>query len=429
MRKSAFTLLSIAYLLYAGAAAGRELVAQDPSRLGFDPKRLARLDDRAREAVDDGIVAGAVLLVQRHGQPVYHRAFGVSNAATGDPMAADDLFRIASMTKPITSLGVLILFEEGHFLLDDAIGRYLPSFNRTFEVAVPTEDGFELVPAERPITIRHLLTHTSGISYRFNDVEPLTSTYENAGIDDGLGNQDITLADWTRRLAEQPLAHQPGEAWLYGLNTDVLGRLVEVTSGQRLDRFFAERIFQPLGMADTYFEVPAGKRGRIAAVHRRDRDGTLRPVADGLVIDGSDAFDVAYPYDGTIGFLSGGAGITSTAADYARFLQLLLNGGELDGVRLLGRKTVELMLANQTGHLEESAYGAAGFTLGFGLSWGPERGQIVSAGTLGWGGYFSTDGWFDPREQLIGILLTQQYPYGHRLMDTYEAAIYQALVD
>ncbi len=257
----------------------------------------------------------------------------------------------------------------------------------------------------------------------------MTSAYAQADIDDGLGNQDIALAEWVRRLAEQPLAHHPGEAWLYGLNTDVLGRLIEVTSGQSLDRFFAERIFTPLGMTATHFEVPRDQHERIAAVHRRGPDGRLAPVPDGLVIDDDTRFDVSYPYDGRTGFLAGGAGLTSTATDYARFLQMLLNGGELDGERLLGRKTVELMLANQTGHLEDSGYGAAGFTLGFGLSWGPERGQIVSAGTLGWGGFFSTDAWFDPREQLIGILLTQQYPYGHRLMNTYRVAIYQALVE
>ena len=333
------------------------------------------------------------------------------------------------MTKPITSLGVLMLFEEGHFLLDDPVGNYLPSFDRTFEVAQPVEDGFEFVPANGPITIRHLLTHTAGISYRFNAIEPLTNAYARADIGDGLGDQDIALADWVQRLAEQPLANHPGEAWLYGLNTDVLGRLIEVISGQRLDRFFAERIFTPLGMKDTYFEVPRSKHNRIAAVHRRGADGRLHPVADGIVVDGPIVFDVSYPYDGQPGFLAGGAGLTATATDYARFLQMLLNGGELDGQRLLGRKTVELMLANQTGHLENSGYGAAGFTLGFGLSWGPERGQIASAGTLGWGGFFSTDAWFDPQEQLIGILLTQHYPYGHRLMNTYEIAIYQALTD
>lgn len=415
--------------LVAATALARETTPNPASELGFAPERLARLDTLVQTAIDEGVVAGAVILVKRHGQVAYHGAFGLANTATGETLEPDDLFRIASMTKAITSLGVMMLFEEGRFLLDDPVGDYLPSFDKTFEVVQSTEDGYELVPANGPITIRQLLTHTSGLSYRFMNLEPISRLYTEAGISDGLAGETVLLADFVRTLAEQPLAHHPGQAWTYGLSTDVLGRLIEVVSGQTLDRFMAERIFAPLGMEDTYFEVPPAKRHRVVAVHRRADDGALQPIPDGRVEDGPVLYDVAYPYDGQTGYLCGGAGLTSTAGDYARFLQMLLNGGELDGQRLLGRKTVELMTSNQVGHLDESAFGAAGFTLGFRLDHGPEGGQIQSANSLGWGGFWNTDFWFDPQEDLVGILMTQHYPYGHRLMNGYKVAVYQALRD
>lgn len=413
----------------AATVLASEAPATSASDLGFSPERLARLDTLAQMAIDEGVVAGAVILVQRNGQLAYHRAFGLANTATGEVLEPDDMFRIASMTKAITSLGVMMLFEEGKLLLEDPIGRYLPSFDKTFDVIRSTAKGYEFVPANGSITIRHLLTHTSGLSYRFMNLEPLAGLYTEAGITDGMAGEAWLLADFVKKLAEQPLAHHPGEAWSYGLSTDVLGRLIEVVSGQTLDRFMAERIFAPLGMEDTYFEVPTAKRDRVVAVHRRSDDGSLQPIPDGRVEDGMTVYDVAYPYDGQTGYLCGGAGLTSTAGDYARFLQMLLNGGELDGQRLLGRKTVQLMTSNQVSHLDVSAFGAAGFTLGFRLDHGPESGQIQSANSLGWGGFWNTDFWFDPQEDLVGILMTQHYPYGHRLMDTYKVAIYQALLN
>ena len=428
MRSPAYWLFTGLIALGAATTLARETLATPASELGFSPERLARLDTLAQTAIDEGIVAGAVILVQRNGQVAYHRAFGLANTATSEVLEPEDLFRIASMTKAITSLGVMMLFEEGKFLLEDPVGRYLPSFDKSFDVVQPTQDGYELVPANGPITIRQLLTHTSGLSYRFMNFEPLTRLYTEAGISDGLAGETLLLANFVKTLAGQPLAHHPGEAWTYGLSTDVLGRLIEVVSGQTLDRFMAERIFAPLGMEDTYFEVPPAKRDRVAAVHRRADDGSLQPIPDGRVEDGPTVYDVAYPYDGQTGFLCGGAGLTSTAGDYAHFLQMLLNGGELNGQRLLGRKTVELMTSNQVWYLDESAFDAAGFTLGFRLDRGPEGGQIQSANSLGWGGFWNTDFWFDPQEDLVGILMTQHYPYGHRLMDTYKVAIYQALL-
>lgn len=420
----------ITSLLLAGlyqSALARESAGTGPEALGFSATRLARMDGVVQQAVDEGQVAGAVVLVRRRGEVAYLRAFGQANVETGREMRTDDLFRIASMTKAITSVGVMMLFEEGSFMLNDPVGRYLPSFDKAFEVAEPTEDGYRLVPASGPITIRQLLTHTSGLSYRFIGVQPLTDLYTAAGLSDGLAGETILLADFVPKLAGFPLAHQPGAKWSYGLNTDVLGRLIEVLSGQTLDRFFADRIFTPLGMNDSFFEVPPSHYERIAAVHRHGEKGGLVVIPPGRIDEGPVQFSVDYPYDGQTGFLSGGAGMTSTAADYGRFLQMLLNGGSLNGQRLLGPKTVELMTSNQTGDLEQSAFGAAGFTLGFALDPGPESGLIQSAGTLGWGGFFSTDYFFDIEEELVGVLMTQHYPYGHELMQKYKVMIYQAL--
>lgn len=422
-------LLTLLILAPALGANARETPSAEPETLGFAADRLARLDVLVRQAVEAGEVAGAVVLVQRHGQVAYLKAFGKANVESGRDLRPDDLFRLASMTKAVTTVGAMMLFEEGRFLLSDPVGRYLPSFDKTFEVFEPAEFGYVRVPAKRPITIRDLMTHTSGLSYRFMNLEPLGELYIAADLDDGLSGEDMPLAEFVRQLAEFPLAHHPGERWTYGLNTDVLGRLVEVLSGQSLDAFLAERVFAPLGMTDTFFEVPDTHRDRVAAVHRFGAEGRLEVIPPGIVRDGPVKFSVDYPYDGRIGLLSGGGGLVSTASDYGRLLQMLLNDGELDGTRLLGRKTVALMRANQTGHLDAAGFGAAGFSLGFGLNGGPESGRIGSAGSLGWGGFFSTDMWFDPDEDMLGVLMTQHYPYGHDLMSRYKVPIYQALED
>ena len=420
-------LIGLISLLFLHGASAEE---QALSTAGLSPDRLKRLDSVVEREIAEGNVAGAVVLIQRSGELVWLKAYGEADVATHRAMTTNDVFRIASMSKAITSAAVMLLFEEGRLLLDDPVGDYLPSFDKTFEVVVPNADGsgYRLEPANGPVTVRQLLTHTSGISYRFMGLEPLSSIYTDADIHDGLGGDRLPLAEAIAALAEMPLAHQPGEAWTYGLGTDVLGRLVEVVSGRRLDQFLDERLFDPLGMNDTWFEVPAAEQGRLAALHTRSDEG-LTVIPDGVRVDGPTVFSADYPYDGETDYLSGGAGLSSTAADYGRFLQMILNGGELDGCRVLSRKTVELMTTNQVGNLDNAGFGAGGFSLGFAVRGGPHAGSIRSAGTLGWSGFFNTLMWADPEEQLIAILMTQHYPYGVELMELFPVMVYQAIDD
>ncbi|MDJ0938171.1 MAG: serine hydrolase domain-containing protein [Woeseiaceae bacterium] len=421
--------LGIILLLFAGALSARELPA-DPETLGFSADRLDRIDAAVERALETGQVAGAVVLVQRRGELAYLKAFGQADLAAGRAMRSDDIFRIASMTKAITATGVMILFEDGHFLLDDPVGNYLPEFDREMQIAKPTEDGYELVPAETAITIRHLLTHTSGISYRFMNTGPVGELYIDNDISDGLAGETETLAEFMPRLASLPILHEPGERVSYGLNIDVLGRLIEVVTGQSLDAFFRERIFTPLDMRDTYFELPEAKVARMAAVHRLDEDGALEVVPPGVIDDGPTRYAVDYPYDGVRGFLSGGGGLSSTAQDYSRFLQMILNGGTLDGERLLGRKTVELMTSDQSARMGLAEAGTPGFALAFGHDGGPSAtGQIGSPGRLFWGGFFNSDYFIDPEEELVAVLMTQHYPYGVELLARYRVAVYQAIND
>jgi len=420
------SVLALVIVLSLSAAA-----QENPAAAGMSTERLERLDAVVARAIAENDVAGAVVLVRRNGHVARHRAYGVANVDTGRPMRIDDIFRIASMTKAITSAAVMILYEDGLLLLDDPVGDYLPSFDKTFDVIEygAAGDGYSLVPARGPVTIRQLLTHTSGLSYRFMGLEPLTSMYIDADISDGIAGEALTLEAFVRTLGDLPLAHQPGERWTYGLSTDVLGRLVEVVSGQGLDDFLAERLFGPLQMTETWFELPPDIRDRMPAVHRERNDGGLEVVPPGTIDDGPVRFSIDYPYDGIVAFPSGGGGLSSTAADYGRFLQMILNGGTLDGTRILGRMTVELMTSNQVGHLPEAAFGAAGFTLGFSLSGGPESGSIMSRGTLGWGGFFNTLMWVDPAENLVAVLMTQHYPYGVDLLRRFPVMVYQAIDD
>ncbi|HNP35763.1 MAG TPA: serine hydrolase domain-containing protein [Woeseiaceae bacterium] len=412
-------------VLHAGIAGADDTPSVDA---GFSTARLARVDRGIESAIAEQQIAGAVALIQRHGKTVYFKASG--DAGPGKAMRTDTLFRIASMTKPITSTAVMMLFEEGRFLLDDPIGRYLPEFDRDMQVVRHTAEGYELDPAKGPITIRQLLTHTSGISYRFMAEPPLDKVYADANVDDGIGKGSQDLGAAIAALATLPLAHHPGEGWTYGLSTDVLGRLVEVLAGQPFGEFLAERIFTPLGMHDTYFSVPQSRQGRISAVYRQDASGRLVRIRDGKQDDGQEEFSVDAPYSGDNPYQSGGAGLVSSAADYARFAQMILNGGELDGRRLLGRKTVELMTSDQIGRYGISSFDGQGFALGFSSDGGPAAsGAIGSPGVIGWSGYYNTTFWIDPEEQLVAVLMTQRYPFGIDLLEKFRVLVYQAIID
>jgi CubicO group peptidase (beta-lactamase class C family) len=333
------------------------------------------------------------------------------------------------MTKPITSVAVMMLYEEGRFLLNDPVSKYLPEF-KDMMVLNPDRStngqarADSLVPAKRPITIRHLLTHTSGLTYHWND--KLGELYKKAGIAHGIGLHDETLAENMKKLAKLPLLFHPGDKWEYGLSVDVLGYLVEVVSGKSFNDFLKERIFTPLKMYDTHFYLPESKVSRLATAYQYSAEKGLSKLPDSNA-EGSLEFSPAYPYSGPKKFYAGGAGLSATISDYARFAQMLLNGGELEGVRLLSRKSVELMTADFTGSLNLGM----GFGLGFGFSRTlSERGELGSIGAYGWSGFWNTRFVVDPEEKMVMLVMAQFHPYGAvDLIDKFPVMVYQAIVD
>lgn len=418
---------------------GARLQAQLPrataESVGMSPERLARIPEALRAAVARGDVAGAVSLLARDGRIVALDSAGVATLGGGRPAGARTLFRIASMTKPVTSVAAMMLVEEGRLALTDPVAKYLPEFARV-QVALVERDSAgavtsaRTVPARRRMTVRDLLTHRSGLTYGFLDAGPVGEGYRRDGVSDGVGSTGSTLADNVRRLAAQPLVAEPGTRWQYGLSTDVLGRVVEVAAGMPLERVFRERIFQPLGMHDTGFWVDDARLDRLSALHVMVRD-TLRAVPDSgasfdggrLRIPGGEALR------GSRTYFSGGAGLVSTVGDYARFAQMLLDGGALDGVRLLSPKTVELMAASATNDLPAAAVGAGmHFGLGFGIVADlGATGRLGSEGTFGWSGIFGTDFWVDPTERMIGVLMVQVLPQRVRVSDVFRTMAYQAV--
>jgi CubicO group peptidase (beta-lactamase class C family) len=393
------------------------LPEQPAAAAGFSPERLRRADDFLRGEIDASRYAGAVWLVAREGRVAAHGAVGFRNAARRDPMTMDTAFRIFSMTKIVTSVVVLSLLEEGRLNLDDSVARHLPALAKTAVLTGGTADAPNLVPAKRPVTVRHLLTHTSGYGYDVLGREPvLREIYTRANL-----WRSAAMPEFVAKVATLPLAHQPGESWTYGINTDILGAVVEAVTGRPFATVVDERVLRPLKMTSTWFHPPEAMRGRIADVHRRKPEGGLRTE----VPFGIDYAEVAP------GFASGGGGLISTAADYARFAQMLLNGGELDGVRILGRKTVELMTRNQIGHLTPRPSGVPG---GFGLGvyvmqeGGDTARSLYSPGEFGWSGVASTFVSIDPRERVVTLLLLQHFPTNEDgVWERFSNTVYQAL--
>ncbi len=394
------------------------------------PGRFDQVSNLLERHVARKEVAGAVALVMHRGQPVFSAALGSADAGAGRPMADDTIFRIASMTKPVTSVAVLMLAEEGRFKLTDPVSKFLPEFKN---LRVLGAEGTETAPAAREITIHDLLTHTSGLTYGFFAGDRLGPLYQEAKICDGLAPADCTLAENVRRLAGVPLKHQPGAAWEYGLSTDVLGRLVEVVSEKSLDAFFQTQIFRPLGMTDTHFVLPEEKRHRLAALYRPGDgkgDGKkVEKVGDEPIQIGALRYSATLPLRET-GYFSGGAGIVSTAPDYARFLTMLLNKGALDGQRLLKSETVEQMCRNQIGDLPVTLGGHGdGFGYGFGVVTAAGKAKdIASVGTFSWGGIYNTYFWVDPEKELVGVLMTQLFPFDHlTIREDFKRLTYEAL--
>jgi CubicO group peptidase (beta-lactamase class C family) len=405
------------------SACTRELTKVPPEKVGISSERLTYLTETFQAYVDNGELSGAVVLVARKGQVAYCHAFGKGDMENDTPMEEHSIFRIASQTKAIVSVGIMILQEEGRLLITDPVGKYIPPFKET-TVAVPNEDGgYEIVKASRPVTIRDLLTHTAGIGYGNGIASDL---WEDAGIQGWyFADREEPIQATVGRMAGLPFDAQPGEKWVYGYNTDILGAVIEVVSGQPLDIFLKTRVLDPLGMNDTHFYLPEEKRDRLAVVYSETDHGLERaPDPGGMVGQG------AYVDGPRISF-SGGAGLLSTAWDYARFLQMMLNGGELNGNRIISRKTVELMTVSHLGKIPYPLDRGTGFGLGFSVAEDLGfRGVPGSEGEFGWGGAYHSAYWVDPCEELVVVYFTQLIPArGLEDHDKLRALVYQALVD
>jgi CubicO group peptidase (beta-lactamase class C family) len=431
-------LLTLCFILFflTPEAPVRSLPIAHPKEAGFSGERLNRINQFVQSYVDEKKIAGAVTLISRKGKIAYFQTFGMADLESQKPMQPDTIFRIASMTKPITTVALMMLWEEGRFLLTDSVAKYLPEFQNPqvllFNKDKDGNSSYKLVPANKPITIHQLLTHTSGITYTFQGTPYISDMYKRAGICDGLSQTQDTLAENVAKLAKMPLHFQPGEGFDYGLGIDVAGRLVEVLSGMSLDEFFRERIFKPLGMKDTHFFLPEEKLFRLASLYQPTKDG-LEKYSDEVVEQGLLKYSASYHYKGDKKLYSGGAGLVSTAEDYWRFLQMLLNGGQFETVRLLGRKTVEYMVTNHIGDTVMWNSPFDGYRFGLGFAVRTDLGASAKAGSVGeytWGGFFSTTFWVDPKEQMIGIMLLQLRPNDKLdAHDKFKVLAYQAIND
>lgn len=395
----------------------------DPADLDFDPARLDIMDQRLQSYIDEQRIAGSVTLVLRDGEIVYSAAKGQRNLAEEQAMTHDTLFRIASQTKLIVSTAVMMLHERGELLISAPLSRYLPEWADAQVAVSDGNEGYGLEGLNRPITLRDLLTHTSGIGYGMGN-DPVAQAWIDAGISGWhLSSRDETIRETVRKMAALPLPAQPGTQWIYGYNTDILGAVVEVVSDMPLDEFLQQEIFEPLGMEDTHFFPPESKAERLAVVYQPTEDGLEAvPAGDGMMTQGRFL-------EGPRRNFSGGAGLISTASDYARFLQMLLNEGELNGERLLSPKTVELMTVNHLGDIPFQPGGGMGLGVSIVTDLG-ERGTLGSVGEYGWGGAYHSSYWVDPEEELVVVYLTQILGAGG--LDDFEvlrATLYGAMVD
>ncbi|MEA1787568.1 serine hydrolase domain-containing protein [Arenibacter sp. GZD96] len=372
------------------------------SSQGMSPERLNRIDAMLQKAVADEDVPGIVALIARNGKIVFHKAYGMADNTANRSLKNDDIFRIASQTKAITATAVMMMWEEGKFRLDDPISKYIPEFKeaRILKSFNEADSSYTSVPAQNQITIRHLLTHTSGIGYGVIDGDlRFKKMYAKAGITDLFTTANIPIGESVKKLAALPLHHNPGEKFTYSEGLDVLGYFVEIVSGTPFDQFLRQRIFDPLGMKDTWFYLPTDKHHRLVSVqHKVDGKWRNYPVT---------FYDTDYPITGAKRFFSGGAGLSSTTKDYATFLQMYLNMGKLNGVRLLSRTTVETIMANQIGDIWAAEPRHYGLAFGVLNDNGKANGGQGGVGTFDWGGYFNTQYFADPEEQLIGLIFKQ----------------------
>ncbi|MFT4720434.1 MAG: CubicO group peptidase (beta-lactamase class C family) [Candidatus Azotimanducaceae bacterium] len=411
------TVVTFLWVLFAHGALAADLLRAEPESVGMSSERLARIKPFMQRYIDDNKLAGIVTLIARNGKIVHFEKVGKLNSDTGEEIQKDSLLRIYSMTKPIVSVAAMMLLEEGKLLLNKPVANYLPAFKHT-KVLV---DGVE-VPQSHPFTVRELMSHRAGLTYGVFSNTSVDKQYRAAKI---LGNKD--LADMVSTLSKIPLLNQPGTKWVYSVSADVLGRLIEVVSGQPLDEYLASRLFIPLGMNDTFFEVPKDKTSRFGTNHMLEAEtGSL------TVIDRPETS----AYTKEVTFFSGGGGLVSTAADYLRFNQMLLNGGILDGARIISPKTIQIMTTNHLAAEVHSGFGERpgvastyGFGLGFAVLLSPPLTALGSEGGYTWGGMAGTIFWNDPKEDLTAVLMVQMQRNPYPLRDEFKNLVYQALVE
>ena len=408
MRVVKFTILSLFFICIVVCSTdsyateyGLQMV--EPEKVGVSSEGLDKIEPILQGFVDKGQLPGFLTVIARKGNIVHFEPIGMQDIENKKPVETDTIFRIYSMSKPITSVAVMILYDEGHIKLDDPVEKYIPEFK---DLKVFNNQQTKSHTAKNKMTIKHLLTHTSGLTYGWGD-RPVDKLYNKLKVFDS----DSTLAEKIEKLSKIPLVFEPGKRWKYGVSTDVLGYLVEVVSGIPFEEYLKKKLFKPLGMDDTGFSVPPSKVERFARIYRSTEAGGLNPVGKPPLATDNVTF-----------FPSGGGGLVSTAADYLRFCQMLLNGGELDGVRILKKETVELM------HYPHQKYHRDGWSYGFGFHVVTQK-NLRSAGTFSGGGLAGTSFWIDPEKELIGILMTQilnnQYPFQREFMKH----AYQALTD
>jgi len=417
--KNCFLLLLLSTLTLSISAQVLQPNTKPNPKVNYE--RLKRIDAVINEFVQQNKIIGAVTLLVKDGQVVQHQAYGIDDVETKKPMPKDGIFRIASQTKALTTVGIMMLMEDGKLLLNDPVSKYIPEFAKPVVLATFNEkdSSYTTVPAKREITIKDLLTHTSGLGYAGIGSPTMQAIYAKNRITGGVGEMTNEIDATMKRLAKLPLEVQPGEKWNYSLSTDVLGHVIEIISGMDLEAFFQKRICVPLGMKDTYFNLPAEKHARLTAIYTPDSTGRLKKWANGLGIP-ADFPNIKKSY------FSGGGGLVSTAYDYAIFLQMLLNKGTYNGITLLSPRSVELMTSNQVGAL----FGSGAFGLGFRIVTPAMSDELSNVGSFAWGGAFSTTYWVDPKAQLIGLFMTQQFPGTpaiSELQGKFKVAVYQSL--
>jgi CubicO group peptidase (beta-lactamase class C family) len=411
--------------------AQRFLKETAPEKAGFSSERLARLNASMKQWVDNKWINGSAVLIARKGKIVFYKANGYNDMESKQPLDKTAIFRVASQTKAITTVAALMLWEEGKFSMDDPVSKYIPTFaNQKVLSSLNWKDStYTAVPATRPVTIRDLLTHTSGLGYPGIGSPQENALYAKHMVTGGVGTKNQKLGDVMERLGRLPLFFQPGEKWMYGLSTDVLGYLIEKWSGMNLEEYFVKKIFTPLGMKDSHFNIPAVKASRLANFFVGDSIGNITKQDYSF----GGALDMKYPLLKT-DYFSGGGGLSTTLYDYAVFLQMLLNGGEYNGKRLLARNTVRMMTMNQIGDLFITSGGVKTENkFGYGFSLITEAGSRLApnqAGTYAWGGVFSTSYWVDPKEEMLVLIYRQMWgPYVDNTNKVFKTLVYQAIND